>query len=110
MDECPAGDPAACPLQRRAEDPRWEAMNSRMDAFDEALQANTALTKEVKANTDNIVALFESGKAFFRVMGLIGTAAKWIGKVAAAVAIVWAVFRYGVLEIIKDVSDGGHGR
>lgn len=107
MDECPAGDPASCPLQRRAEDPRWQEMSSRMDSFEDALRTNTALTKEVKQNTDEIVSLFQSAKGFIRFMGMLGTVAKWVTKVGAAVAIGWAIFRYGVMEILKDIHDAG---
>ena len=78
-----------------------------MDTFEGALRANTELTRQVKANTDNIVTLFESGRAFFRVMGMVGGVAKWLTKVAAGAAILWVVFRYGVMEAIRDISGNG---
>ena len=108
-EDCLAGDPANCPLERRAEDPRWAEMTERMDSFDEALAANTVLTKQVKANTDNIVTIFESGRAFFRVMGMVGVVAKWMAKVAAAALLVWAVFRYGVVEVIREINEAVAG-
>lgn len=107
LDDCPAGDPAECPLQRRAEDPRWSEMTGRMDAFEEALQANTEITRDIKSNTDEIIAFFQSGKGFFRAMAMIGAGARWVLKVSAALAVVWAVFRYGVMEAINDLKDGG---
>lgn len=108
--ECPVGDPAACPVprERRVDDHRWAVMEARMDTFEGALRANTELTRQVKANTDNIVTLFESGRAFFRVMGMVGGFAKWLTKVAAGMAILWVIFRYGVMEAILDL--GGNGK
>lgn len=109
-EECPVGDPAACPIprERRVDDHRWVLMEGRMDTFEGALRANTELTRQVKANTDEIVILFESGRAFFRVMGMVGGGARWITKVAAGAAVIWIIFRYGVLEALRDL--GGNGK
>lgn len=78
-----------------------------MDCFETSLRANTELTRQVKANTDAIVTLFESGRAFFRVMGMVGSLAKWLTKVAAGAAILWVVFRYGVMEVLRDINGNG---
>ena len=105
-EECPAGDPANCPIsERRSDDPRWRDMGERMDGFDNALFANTLLTREIKANTDEIVAFFVAGKGFFRVVKFIGSMAKWVTMIAAAAVTVWALFRYGVAEAMKNLSD-----
>ena len=104
---CPAGDPEACPLNRRSDDPRWAEITGRLDEFEAALRANTDLTERVKKNTDDIITLFAYGKGFFRVMGMVGSVAKWVSKVAAALLLTWAVFRYGVVEIINSVKSAG---
>lgn len=105
ISECPAGDPAECPLNRRGDDPRWERMTERMNEFERALRANTDLTMQVKKNTDDIITLFGYGRGFLRTLAMVGGAAKWITKVGAAMLIIWAVFRYGVVEALKDIGE-----
>ena len=108
-ESCPAGDPAECPINRRGDDPRWERMAGRMDEFERALRANTDLTMQVKKNTDDIIVLFGYGRGFLRTLAMFGGVAKWIAKIGAALLILWAVFRYGVAEALKDIS-GGSGK
>lgn len=108
---CPAGDPAECPFERRSEDPRWRAMTERLDGFDASLKETHAIAVQVKQNTDDIITLFGYGRGFLRVMAMIGKVGMWLAKMAAVGAVVWAIFRYGVLEVVKDAADaagGGH--
>ena len=105
-EDCPINNPIDCPIfERRADDPRWKNFGERMDGFESALLANTDLTREIKSNTDEIVAFFVVGKGFFRVVRFIGSMAKWVTMIAAAAVTVWALFRYGVAEAMKDLSD-----
>lgn len=113
--DCPAGDPADCPLEpnRRRDDPRWAQIHERMESFDkamrdqaEALKANTTLTQEVKKNTEQIVDFFNAGRGFFTVVRFLGFVAVWITKVAAAAGIVWVLWKYGVSAALDEIRNG----
>lgn len=63
----------------------------RMQAMESELRQNTSITAEVR----EILAFGRNG---LRVLGAIGTAAQWIGKIAAAAAALYAaaqLFRGG---------------
>lgn len=114
-DDCPAGDPAHCPIvpNRRHEDPRWSKIHDRMEGFEaamrdqaKALAENTTVTNAIKANTDEIVAFFQAGKGFFTVVRAVGIAAKWITSIAAAAVLLWALFKYGVGNAFNDIRGG----
>lgn len=84
---------------RRAEDP-WRhdisqsinLLKSQHSEIRTAVDHNTTITNEIKANTDEIIDFFKAGKGFFRAMGYVGSVAKWLGAVAAAVTAVWAAW------------------
>lgn len=106
--ECEAEKPADCPiLNRRHDDPRWLAFGSRMDAFEDALTANTSLTRQVKQNTDDIVLLFQNARGFIRILAVLGIFAKWVTAVAAVTLIAWAAFEFGVSTIVNGHRGGG---
>lgn len=107
--DCPAGGPEDCPLERRKDDPWRHAITERMDAFDRTMAENTAITKLIKANTEEIVAFFEAGKGFFQVVRFVGTVAKWVTTVAAALVVFWFVFRHGVTDIFEAIRNGKNG-
>ena len=44
---------------------------------------------QIKKNTDDIVAFFVAGQGAFKFIKLIGTIAKWITSVGAAIALLW---------------------
>ncbi|WP_141104009.1 hypothetical protein [Noviherbaspirillum denitrificans] len=48
------------------------------------IQKNTRLTEELKADTREFLEVFNAVKGGFRVLGWIGTGAKWLGGIAAA--------------------------
>lgn len=104
--ECPAGTPENCPIERRRDDPWRHSVTERMDGFDRRLAENTALTAAVKTNTDDIVAFFEAGRGFFQVVRVVGTVAKWVTTVSAAIVVFWFVFKMGVSDIIAGIKDG----
>lgn len=112
-DACPAGSPENCPIDRRRDDPWRGEVTARMDTFEQKLAENTEkadvnleLTKEIKANTDDIVAFFEAGKGFFQVVRVVGTVAKWVTTVAAAFVVMWFVFKVGVNDAITAIKEG----
>ena len=74
---------------------RFEAIEDRLDrgsdrmkAIELELRDNTATTKEVRE-------LLELGRNGFKVLGWIGTAARWVAAIAAAAAAVWGLFHLG---------------
>lgn len=96
---------------RRSNDIWRSEVTERMDTFDRRLAENTEktdagllLTKEIKANTDDIVAFFEAGKGFFQVVRIVGTIAKWVTTVAAAAVVIWALTKYGISSAIEDLK------
>lgn len=91
-------------LERRADDPRWAEMATRMDTMESQLAANTMLTESVKADTAELVEFFNAAQGFLRFSRVLGSAAKWLAQIAAAGVILWAIFRYGVGEAIRDVT------
>ena len=56
-----------------------------------------------RKNTDEIVEFFEAGKGFFSVVRVVGTVAKWVTTVAAALVVMWALAKYGVSSAIEDM-------
>lgn len=61
----------------------------RMTSIEVELKANTALTTDVKA-------LLDAARMGLKVIGWFGTAAVWVGKIAAAIGTV-----YGAWQLIK---------
>ncbi len=82
--------------ERRVDDPWRAEVTERMDSLDTQLAA-------VKKNTDEIVEFFEAGKGFFSVVRVVGTVAKWVTTVAAALVVMWALAKYGVSSAIEDM-------
>lgn len=42
--------------------------------------------------TSGVFEIVDTGKSFFKVLGLIGNVVKWAGGVAVAVGAIWAIF------------------
>lgn len=42
--------------------------------------------------TSGVFEIVDTGKSFFKVLGLIGNIVKWAGGVAVAIGTIWAVF------------------
>ena len=67
--------------------------------FRALLKENTDATKEIKADTAELLEVFSSFKAAFKVLEWIGKAAKPLGYVVgfgASVAAFWAAMKSGV--------------
>lgn len=94
-----------CPMiqgDRRRDDTRWfeitadiSTLKAQHAEIRKAVDENTAITSEIKANTDEIIEFFKAGKGFFKIAGYAGTVAKWLGAVAAAVTAIWAATHLG---------------
>ena len=86
---------------------RLQAIDARLDRGAERMEQQSAalnkLAAELKSNsevTDEIRQLLTLGRNGLKVLGWLGEAAKWIGKLAAAGAAI-----YGFFYAIKH---GGH--
>lgn len=55
------------------------------------------LREEIKKNSEEneiIIEFFKAGKGAFKFFGYVGGLIKWIGALAAAIAVIWAVFTH----------------
>lgn len=74
-------------------DERFAAINKRLDAgstrmkkIESDLQANTVITQQIH---DLIV----TARAFFKVLGFLGSGMKWLGIIAAAAVSIWGAIQ-----------------
>ncbi len=80
--------------ERRSEYIQWRADVDRrlndgadtMRGLRADIAANTTLTRSVQANTQDLVALLESFKGAFRVLEMLGKAARPLGYIVALAA------------------------
>lgn len=69
--------------------------------------AHKALLTQNSAENQELLEMFRSAKIFFKVMGHIGAAAVWVGKIAVAVGILWALWKFAVWEAVRQGMGGG---
>jgi hypothetical protein len=62
--------------------------SERMKAIEMALVENTAVTQDV-------LEIITTAKGFFKVLGYVGEAAKWLVGIAAGVGTLWSVWPHG---------------
>jgi len=60
--------------------------DSRMGAIEQDIKDNTEATNEV-------LEIVRMGKSFFKVLGHIGNAVKWVSTMALAVGAAWAAWK-----------------
>lgn len=65
----------------------------RLMALETAMAANTAITQELRTDTQELLDLFRAAKGGFRVVGWLGTFAKWLAGFAAAAVALYAAFQ-----------------
>lgn len=73
-------------------DQRLDAGSKRMTRIESQLQENTELTRDVRE-------FLETGRAGLRVLGVLGSVASWLGKLATAGLAVWA--------LVQAIKHGG---
>ncbi len=61
-----------------------QAINTRMTAIEQTLGRNTDMTSELL----DVISAVRGG---FKVLGWLGTGAKWIGGIAAAATAIWVL-------------------
>jgi len=87
---------------RRSDDP-WRAditqsinlLKSQHSEIRAAVDQNTIITNDIKANTEEIIEFFKAGKGFFITLSYLGKAAKWVTAISGAIAVAWAAFHLG---------------
>lgn len=60
-----------------------------------AIDDNTAMTVDIKKNTDDIVIFFQDAKGTFKALKVVGAIAKWFTAIAGAVALVFVWWKGG---------------
>lgn len=89
-------------FERRKEDVNVAALGDRVkgvegwcERMDFELRANTVLTKQIHANTEEMVDLFKSSKEMFEFLAKWGKRfavfVKYVGYVAGGITAVWAL-------------------
>lgn len=77
----------------------WGAINSLRTDLTEATNEVKTDVKAIKESTAEIVAMFQAGKGAFKVLGWLGSIAKWVGAIAGGFVGVYGVYtayRHGV--------------
>ncbi|WP_457321643.1 hypothetical protein [Roseateles sp. P5_E11] len=71
---------------------RLEGIENRVSTIEKAVSENTRATLEGNRDAREILELFQAVRGGFKVLGWLGTAAKWVAGVAAAVSALWVLF------------------
>ena len=72
---------------------RFDAGSEKMNSLHRELQANTAATQQVQADTAELVQWLKSLKGAFAVFDVIGKAAKPFSYIAGACTAAWVFFQ-----------------
>lgn len=54
-----------------------------------------------------IAELYDNIKALLKILRLIEQAAKWLITIAASLGILWGIWKYLIVETLKDVAASG---
>lgn len=71
---------------------RQISISERMDLMDAEIKRNIAATNVNTALAQEILELFSAVKGGFRVLGWLGTGAKWLGGIAGAGVALWVAW------------------
>lgn len=81
--------------EQQEDEALWrDAFGRRLDGFESRLDDNTATTKRVEANTQEIVDAFRSWQGAVKVLDFIGRLAKPLAAIGALIG-VWFAWRSG---------------
>lgn len=69
---------------------RFESLESRVGSVEKGVEKNTEITTSIAGNTSELLDLFKSVKGGFKVMGWLGSFAKWVAAILAAFAAIYA--------------------
>lgn len=69
----------------------WE-LSSRVKVVEDKIDSNTQATLEGNRDAREILEIFQAVRGGLRVLGWLGTAAKWVAGIAAAVGGLWTLW------------------
>lgn len=69
---------------------RFQVLEARMSDVEKGVQDNTKITTGVANDTAEMLDIVKSVKGGFKVMGWLGTFAKWVAGIVAAFAAIYA--------------------
>lgn len=84
---------------RVAVDERLDSGAQTMKGLRDDLAANTAATLQVQTDTSELVSLIKSFKGLFKLLDLLGRAAKPVGYIAGACGSIWV--------LVSSIKGGG---
>lgn len=70
-----------------------KALGDRMDTFEAQLGTNTKMTRDISADTGELLDILKSWKGAMRFFGWVGTGVKWLGGIAAAWFALWQLWQ-----------------
>lgn len=71
---------------------RLSEMERKSESLCDLIESNTGITEQVKTDTAELVEWIRNSKGAFRVLGALGSVAKWAGGIAMAVAAIMALW------------------
>jgi len=74
---------------------RFESIEARLDRGSDRMQAIELELRDNTTTTREVRELLELGRNGFKVLGWIGTVARWLTAIAAAAAAIWGLFHMG---------------
>ena len=69
------------------------ALKTRVTAIEMALRTNTQITTTIGQDTSELLEMFRSLKGGFKVMGWLGSFAKWVAAIGTAIAALYALIQ-----------------
>jgi hypothetical protein len=72
---------------------RVVSLEDRMRELEKMLAENTAATKRVEGNTEELVEIAKAFKGAGKVLAWLGSAIKWVAGISAAAAAGWIAWR-----------------
>ena len=76
-------------------DKRFADGDARMALIEKKLDANSAITKASAAGIAEVLDILNLAKSFFRLLGLFGSAVKWVAAIGAPIAALWYAMKGG---------------
>lgn len=71
-------------------DQEREAIHERLARLEAEMKANTEVTTELKQGMGEVLDILNLGKSGMRVLGMMGSVARWTAGILTAAAAIWA--------------------
>ena len=69
--------------------------STRMDCLSAQIEEVSATLSTLSGRIETLIAIFEAGEKFFKVIGWVGVAVKWLAITGGSVAVIWHFTRTG---------------